>query len=422
MKKEDLKPFTKRLCICRIKDDKTGKTKQFKETHTIYVKSKKEADEKFEEIKKKRRAEIMNTKEGRTLSEVIECYYKENTHFSISTVVKRQWYRKKIEEEFGEISIYRIEGQDIKDFLRSLQTEKKYAEETLRDFRRLLKDYFEYAEINKFIMENPMDELKKFEVGKRVNLRRNKNVLTIDDKKKVIQYIFRHENCRSFSLELKTQILLTLDGALRPTELYALTWDDIDLNEGYMNINKDITVISKKDSEEHNVPRITIGKTKTNGSVRKIPLSKRTVIMLTEYKAECEKLLKRKKWSNPNRILFFQHKGVGTKNEVTYAYGSGFRARLRKVSNYLLPDKKGNGVSPYELRKLSHTVRKNSGTIPPDAAEYVMGHNNNPLDLRYVHNYYPLVKKVMPFWEEIMDEIIGFKKSETKVRHFGSNV
>ena len=192
--------------------------------------------------------------------------------------------QKKIEDKFGSQLIYTIEGNDIKQFLRDLRDENGYSEETLRDFRRLLNDYFEYAEINKYISENPMKELKKFEIGKRVNLRRNRGNVAPEDIKKVIRFIMNHKTGRSFSLELKVQILLSLDGCLRPTELYALTWNDIDLEEGSMMIEKDITVISKKDADELGVDRITIGETKTNGSVRKIPLSKRTIAALTAFK------------------------------------------------------------------------------------------------------------------------------------------
>ena len=98
MKKEELKPFTKRVSICRVEDSKTGKTKQIKKTTTVYAKSKKEADEKFAEFKKKERDRILNIKEQRTLGDVIECFYKENTQYGINTVVKRKWYRKIIEE------------------------------------------------------------------------------------------------------------------------------------------------------------------------------------------------------------------------------------------------------------------------------------------------------------------------------------
>ena len=91
---------------------------------------------------------------------------------------------------------------------------------------------------------------------------------------------------------------VALDGCLRPTELYALTWNDIDLEEGSMMIEKDITVISKKDAEELGVDRITIGETKTNGSVRKIPLSKRTIEALTAFKQESENYLEKQKYIN----------------------------------------------------------------------------------------------------------------------------
>ncbi|MBQ6913112.1 MAG: tyrosine-type recombinase/integrase [Acidaminococcaceae bacterium] len=405
MKKEELKPFTKRVSICRVEDSKTGKTKQIKKTTKVYAKSKKEADEKFAEFKKKERDRILNIKEQRTLGDVIECFYKENTQYGINTVVKRKWYRKIIEEEFGDKLVYIIEGDDIKQFLRDLRDENGYSEETLRDFRRLLKDYFEYAEINRFINENPMNELKKFEIGKRINLRRNRNAIVPADTKRVVRYILNHKTERGFSLELKVQILLSLDGCLRPTELYALTWNDIDLDEGSMMIEKDITVISKKDAEELNVECITIGDTKTNGSVRKIPLSKRTIELLTEYKQDCEEFLKKKKCTNPEGILFFQRRNI-KKGPVSYAYGSGLRARLRKISKYLL---QGKGICPYSLRKLGVTERKNVGEIPPSVSDYIMGHNGNPLDLRYVSDYYPLAKKAMPAWEKVLDGILGTK-------------
>lgn len=409
MKAANLKPFTKRISVCRVKDPQSGKTKQIKETHTVYAKNQKEANEKFDEYKRTRRAQILNIKEQRTLADVIERFYQENTQYSINTIIKRKWYRKKIEEEFGDKLIYVIEGDDIKQFLRELRDERGYAEETLRDFRRLLKDYFEYAQINGYIAEDPMRELKKFEIGKRINLRRNRNSFSPEDTKQVIRYIINHKTDRSCSLELKTQILLTLDGCLRPTELYALTWDDIDLAEGCMTIDKDVTVISKKEAEELGVERITVGETKTNGSVRTIPLSKRTIAMLTDFKQESMKYLKRHRYKNPDNILFFQRRNV-SKKSVINAYGSGFRSRLRKISQYLLQNKKEVSVCPYSLRKLGDTERKNTeDALLHRVSDYIMGHNGNPLDLRYVKDYYPLAKKALPAWEKILDEIIGTK-------------
>lgn len=83
---------------------------------------------------------------------------------------------------------------------------------------------------------------------------------------------------------------------------------------------------------------------------------------------------------------------------------NGMRARLRKISKYLL---QGKSICPYSLRKLGDTERKNSAKIPSRVSDYIMGHNGNPLDLRYVSDYYPLAKEAMPAWEKILDEIIG---------------
>ena len=78
-------------------------------------------------------------------------------------------------------------------------------------------------------------------------------------------------------------------------------------------------------------------------------------------------------------------------------------------SKYLLPDKSNCRVHPYALRKLSDTERENATGIPKRVTQYVMGHNGNTLDLRYVKNYYPLAKECMPVWEKILDTIIDGK-------------
>ena len=78
-------------------------------------------------------------------------------------------------------------------------------------------------------------------------------------------------------------------------------------------------------------------------------------------------------------------------------------------SKYLLPDKSNCRVHPYALRKLSDTERENAAGIPKRVTEYVMGHNGNTLDLRYVEDYYSLAKKTLPEWEKILEEIIGIK-------------
>ena len=406
--KEELKPYKKRISICRIPDPDTGEKKQIKETVTVLAKNKKEANEKFDDIKRSRRAQLLNIKEQCSLSDVIKCFY-EDMQYRITTVVKRKWYRKIIEEKFGDILISTIEGDDIKQFLRDLRDENGYSEETLRNFRRQLSDFFEYAEINKYITENPMKELKKFDIGKKVNLRRNHNKFSPEDTKEVVRYILNHKTNRSYSLELKLQIMLSLDGSLRPIELYALTWNDINLDEGSMTIDKDLSVISHKEAEEFDVDRMTIGNTKTYGSSRKIPLSKRTLSLLTEYKSDCEKFLQNHKLPNSDRILFFQRRNIDKIGKVIYAYGSGLRNRLSDVKEYLLPDKKDVSVSAYSLRKLSDTERKNAAGIPYRVSEYLMGHNKNALDLRYVKDYFPLAKECMPVWEKILDGIIGNK-------------
>lgn len=107
--------------------------------------------------------------------------------------------------------------------------------------------------------------------------------------------------------------------------------------------------------------------------------------------------------------MFFQRRNIDKIGKAIYAYGSGLRNRLSDVKKYLLPDKNDVSISPYSLRKLSDTERKNGAGIPYRVSEYLMGHNGNQLDLRYVKDYYPLAKECLPIWEKILDGIVGNK-------------
>ena len=79
--------------------------------------------------------------------------------------------------------------------------------------------------------------------------------------------------------------LFAVDTGVRDGELFPLTWDDIDFEKGYVQINKTLIFVKDRDNKSGNAYILKVqDSTKTKAGVRKIPLTKRCLRMLKELK------------------------------------------------------------------------------------------------------------------------------------------
>ena len=166
-----------------------------------------------------------------------------------------------------------------------------------------------------------------------------------------------------FCLETKKNnyigIVICLYTGIRLGELLALTWNDIDLNSGIMNITKTAYRI-----KENGTPRIIVDKPKTRNSNRIIPLSKQLV----------EILKKIKKQSNSNYVLSTRKGGmVGTRE-----YQKTYQRILAKLD------------IPYKnFHSLRHTFATRAVEMGMDVKTLseILGHKNPMITLqRYTHS------------------------------------
>ena len=406
--------YSCRLSIGYKKDPLTGKTKQNRPTITVKADSEAEAKALITLEKIKRQNKEKDNVEELTMAEVISRYYEIKTRLRANSKAKDLFYVNIINKRFGTDKIADITLNHLLDFLHALEIHG-YGKTTLRNFRNALRKFFNFAERQKYITDNPIIRLSDYDIGKGEDTRKNRSETVSDDTKAVIRYIMNHKTCRSFSLELKLQILLTLEGNLRPAEMYGLVWTDIDLTEQSMEINRDYTPLTTTQANALNLSRTVIDDTKTRGSHRLLPLSAITIDYLNKYKEETELFLKRTGAKNTMKYLFFQKKQVKSGNEVKIAYGSGFRARLNKVSKYLQVET----ISPYDLRRLARTERENELDLKDRVNKYVIGHvkDNETADPRYITTMYSAAKKSHPIWEKILMSIItenNVNKTECK--------
>lgn len=79
--------------------------------------------------------------------------------------------------------------------------------------------------------------------------------------------------------------IFEVDTGVRDGELFPLTWNDIDFEKGYVQINKTLIHVKDRENKSSNAYVLKVqDSTKTKAGIRKIPLTKRCLHMLKEMK------------------------------------------------------------------------------------------------------------------------------------------
>lgn len=97
-------------------------------------------------------------------------------------------------------------------------------------------------------------------------------------------------------LKYQAIIFLAIDTGARRGEITGLDWDDIDLKNGFVNINKTTQYINNQ---------IIVKSPKNNSSVRSVAITEKTVNVLKEYRKEQlqREILLGDKWEKTNKVF-----------------------------------------------------------------------------------------------------------------------
>lgn len=262
--------------------------------------------------------------------------------------------QKVINPEVGEMKLMDLKPVHIQSFYNKLYNDGNgYSTSTIQKVNNILKPAFKQAIKNELMIKNPAEdaELPKHSEKK-------VEALTVEEQKRFLETSRNDKRNRyheAFEIALNT--------GLRCGELLALTWDDIDLKNGNINVNKTIVAITDKETKKQ---KIIVQETpKTSKSIRAIPLRQKDIKMLLELK------LKRQSLSN---IVFCTSKG-------TYVYPKNFR----RAFQCLLANA---GIKKCGVHVLRHTFATRLFEAGADAktVSELLGHTNVAFTLNtYTH-------------------------------------
>ena len=399
IKKIGKNKYKARVSLGYAKDALTGKLLQKKKQITFQATSDLEAEIYVAKYIDKNRTELKGLKIIGTMNQLIAAYYADHPKLKAKTLSTDRYYKDIIIKAFGNMELKKITAENIRDFLTELKTRYDYADGTLHSFFKNLNKYLNYAVEQEWLGKNPMSKLKE-SIGSSPNYK--KRHINEQDFKSVVKLMMSSPNKRPFTHELKTQLLLMLDGCLRNAELYGLTWTKINLQEKYMLVRNTAVTLTAKEAKRQNAENHKLDTVKTDGSERKVPLSAITVRYLEEYKASCEKYLQKHNLDNKEQIVFFQHRNNKGNDQVKFAYGSGFRQNVDNIcSKY-----NHEHLSPHDFRRMGYTFRLNE-SIPKVCCDYLLGHNPDNCTDVYIMSMYKLAKDHHVVWEEFLMKLLA---------------
>lgn len=164
-----------------------------------------------------------------------------------------------------------IEETDVQNFVFK-KLEAGLSHKTIKDILIVLKMIMKFGAKNKWLEYTPFDIQFPTEREKH-----NIEVLSRADQKKIMNYIQEHFTFRNLG------VYICLSAGMRIGEICALTWKDIDTDNGVINVRQTIQRIYVIEDGKRRTELI-LDTPKTKNSIREIPISKDLLKILKPFK------------------------------------------------------------------------------------------------------------------------------------------
>lgn len=251
--------------------DYKGVNKKYKKTG---FKKKKEAQEYEYEFKKKI-AKSLNMSFQSLYELYFEDYSKRHKPTAVNTV--QTFFKLHILPFFGDVEVNKITSYMIREWQNEMldkenENGKLFSENSKANIYAALKSMFNWATKYQGLNENPCKNMGAF--GSKKN-RTEMKIWSVDDFSKFIEILEleNNENNEKYSDFIIVFKILFWTG-LRIGEVLALTEEDIDLYNKFIDVNKTVSYVNKK---------YHITTPKTMGSIRKVTLPENLISDLKLY-------------------------------------------------------------------------------------------------------------------------------------------
>lgn len=278
-------------------------------------------------------------------------FVKKSTFAAYSLIVETH-----LQPAFGNLTA--VTEKDVQDFVLQ-KLNGGLSQKTIKDMLIVLRMILKFGAKKNYCVYAPIDV-----IFRQIGTGRNLNVLSITNQKKIMRFVEDNFTFRNLG------IFICLSTGIRIGEICALTWDDIDTENGVIHIRKTIQRIYVKENGIKKT-ELLIDTPKTATSMRDIPMIKDLYEILKPLK---------KVVNNDYFVLT---------NEATPTEPRTYRNYYKKLLDKL-------GIPPIKFHGLRHSfaTRCIESKCDYKTVSVILGHSNISTTLNlYVHPNYEQKKK-----------------------------
>lgn len=327
-------------------------------------KSRAEVAEKIIPYLNKNKGQVVLAKEDVTIDKHLMFWL---MNYKITTVSPRTFescirnMRNHIIPVFGYLKPQDLTIDHLQPHFRTLL--ENYELDTVKKIKYVFSQYLDYCVDRGIIDSNPMNKIKL------KSRERKTQQAKVEQEEKALPEELREPFLRALNTDrfMKAFCLTSMFAGLRPGEVFALKWKDVDLEKDTISVVRAQTVDVEFDKEGNVLSRKTIiGETKTAGSVRTNPIPKLLKEVLLEWREYREEQQKQTGFSliESNDFVF------GTNEGTLRTYSGTKKMFERFLKRNGLNNK---GIHFYELRHtFSNTLFEQNTN--PRLVQMLMGH------------------------------------------------
>lgn len=345
--------------------DKKGKR------HSTYAKTLEELREKENDVLRDILDGIKADKNSLTINDLYYRWVNLKKGLKDNTFQNYQYmYRQFVEEDFGKIKVVDLKRTDVRAFYNSLLDNRHLKVSTIDSVHTVMHQVLELGVEDDYLRYNPSDNALK-ELKRAHNKDSSKRRALTFAEQKVFESFLKKQGQYHKWYPIFEALLWT---GMRVGEITGLRWDDINLDEGTINVNHTLVYYDKGTDKGCG---FSINTPKTKAGQRTIPMLpkvKQAFLMEKEYQKECG-LTCNVTIDGYTNFIFINRFGSaqhqGTLNKAL--------RRIIRDCNYEVMDKGGEVIlPPFSNHSLRHTftTRMCEAGVNVKAMQEILGHSD----------------------------------------------
>ena len=350
-----------------------------KKRHFIYAKTLEELREKEKELLKESFSDVNPEGKQLRINDMYKCWKELKRGIKANTFQNYCYmYDTYVKPSFGKYKIASVKKSDVKKFYNSLYDTSNLSISTIEGVHTVLRQVFELAEEDEYIVKNPCDNVLK-ELKKLLDQRQEKRMaLTLEEQKIFLDYVKDHPTYGHWY----PLFFILVNTGMRIGEATGLRWEDIDLDEQVISVNHTLVYFCHRDQVEANKCKFAINTPKTASGYRQIPMSdavKKAFIQQREQGIQCNVQIE-----GYTDFIFLNRFGEGLHQG---AVNKAIKRVIRDYNTEIMAEDKEDSLLPnFSCHTLRHTfaTRLCEAGVNVKVMQDVLGHS----DVRVTLNIY----------------------------------